>query len=32
LALRLRDLAVRLTPPRIAVRSIARATDWRPPA
>ena len=31
LALRLRDLLVRLTPPAIAVRSIARATDWQPP-
>ena len=30
-ALFLRDLMVRLTPPRIAARSVARATDWHPP-
>lgn len=27
----LRDLMVRLTPPKVAARSIARATDWHPP-
>ena len=27
----LRDLMVRLTPPKLAARSIARATDWHPP-
>lgn len=30
-ALFLRDLMVRLTPPKLAARSIARATDWHPP-
>jgi 2-polyprenyl-6-methoxyphenol hydroxylase-like FAD-dependent oxidoreductase len=31
-ALALRNLAVRLTPPEVAVRSIARTTAWQPPA
>lgn len=27
----LRDALVRLTPPKLAARSVARATDWHPP-
>lgn len=30
-ALALRNLMVRLTPPKVAARSIGRATDWWPP-
>ncbi|MFY1691010.1 FAD-dependent oxidoreductase [Plantactinospora sp. WMMB782] len=32
LAVRLRNVTMRLTPPRLALRSMARYADWRPPA
>lgn len=30
-AVALRDTLIRLTPPRAALRSMARYADWRPP-
>ncbi|GIG86848.1 FAD-dependent monooxygenase [Plantactinospora endophytica] len=32
LAVALRNVMIRLTPPRVALRSMARYADWRPPA
>jgi 2-polyprenyl-6-methoxyphenol hydroxylase-like FAD-dependent oxidoreductase len=32
LAVAVRNAAIRLTPPRLALRSMARFADWRPPA
>ncbi|MDG4785883.1 FAD-dependent oxidoreductase [Micromonospora sp. WMMD1102] len=32
LAVGLRNVTMRLTPPRVALRSMARYADWRPPA
>jgi 2-polyprenyl-6-methoxyphenol hydroxylase-like FAD-dependent oxidoreductase len=31
-AVALRNTAIRLTPPRVAIRSMARYADWQPPA
>jgi 2-polyprenyl-6-methoxyphenol hydroxylase-like FAD-dependent oxidoreductase len=31
IAVAFRDLLVRVTPPQVAVRSLARATAWQPP-
>ncbi|MGI5153188.1 hypothetical protein ACQEVC_43615 [Plantactinospora sp. CA-294935] len=32
LAVGLRNVMMRLTPPRVALRSVARYADWRPPS